>query len=65
MTKSYNEYEALGGAEGIDEYLDYLADQSAFDSERDFYGYDAEQEAFEKWEMDRGCYLDPQSGYNI
>lgn len=67
------DYEVAGGPEGIDEYWEHRAwvemNRAELAAENAWlYAAEAataEDEAFEVWEMGRGCYVDPQSGYRI
>ena len=66
----YSVYEMVGGAEGIDAYneAEAMADDAAGEAEDRAWAalYESgEDDGFEKWEMERGCHLDPQSGYGF
>lgn len=64
--QDFLDYEAIGGPEGLDEYVVYLAQCKAEQEAERAWLYAAEapiDDGFEQWEMDRGCWMDPQSGY--
>ena len=64
----YAEYSDLGGPEGIEEYYQWKDQQRGELAAENAWLHAAEagyDDGFEQWEMERGCYLDPQSGYSI
>lgn len=67
----YIEYADIGGPEGIDLYDKYENEIYAAERAAENAWLIAAESptnddlAFEAWEMGRGCYLDPQSGYAV
>lgn len=64
----YIEYAEIGGIEGLEEYLQFRAEQEGILAAENAWliaaeSPTAEDEAFARWEMDRGCWMDRQSGY--
>ena len=64
----YVAYEQVGGIEGIREMDCWEYEQAGIRAAENAWLVAAEaktweDEAFEEWELERGCAMDPQSGY--